>query len=185
MVSTDARATQKSILTEELRTESYFNPFLFIRGLSCPSCIQASLSLNCLKLTIPGFSSQLSSCILWWHWLFKKNPRSIISLEIMPQSAFSAFMVILHSANYSAEWSGREWQPFAVSNGLLVQSYCQQRAVTPDTESLNANKNGAKMPLQSAEGCHTRLDGQHCPLITYQGVFFKGGETLAWYKNDK
>ena len=54
MVSTDARATQKSILTEELRTESYFNPFLFIRGLSCPSCIQASLSLNCLKLTTPG-----------------------------------------------------------------------------------------------------------------------------------
>ncbi len=32
-----------------------FNPFLFIRGLSCPSCIQASLSLNCLKPTKPGF----------------------------------------------------------------------------------------------------------------------------------
>jgi hypothetical protein len=32
-----------------------FNPLLFIRGLSCPSSIQASLSLNCLKLTIPGF----------------------------------------------------------------------------------------------------------------------------------
>jgi hypothetical protein len=31
------------------------NPFLFIRGLSCSGCIQASLSLNCLKLTIPGF----------------------------------------------------------------------------------------------------------------------------------
>ncbi len=31
------------------------NPFLFIRGLSCPSCIQASLSLNCFKLTIPGY----------------------------------------------------------------------------------------------------------------------------------
>jgi hypothetical protein len=31
--------------------------FLFIRGLSCPSSIQASFSLNCLKLylTIPGF----------------------------------------------------------------------------------------------------------------------------------
>jgi hypothetical protein len=27
-----------------------FNPFLFIRGLSCPCCIQASLSLNFLKL---------------------------------------------------------------------------------------------------------------------------------------
>jgi hypothetical protein len=33
----------------------YINPLLFIRGLSCPNCIQASLSLNCLKLTIPGF----------------------------------------------------------------------------------------------------------------------------------
>ncbi len=32
-----------------------FNPFLFIRGLSYPSCIQAFLSLNCLKLTMPGF----------------------------------------------------------------------------------------------------------------------------------
>jgi hypothetical protein len=28
---------------------------LFIKGLSCPSFIQASLSPNCLKLTIPGF----------------------------------------------------------------------------------------------------------------------------------
>jgi hypothetical protein len=27
------------------------------------------------------------------------------------------------------------------------------------------------MPLLSAEGCHTQLDVQHCPLITYQGVF--------------
>jgi hypothetical protein len=29
--------------------------FLFIRGLSCPSCIQASLSLNCIQLSIPGY----------------------------------------------------------------------------------------------------------------------------------
>jgi hypothetical protein len=31
---------------------------------------------------------------------------------------------------------------------------------------------------QTAEGCHTLLDGQHCPLITYQGIFFKSGETI-------
>jgi len=31
------------------------NPFLIIRGLSCPCCVQTSLSLNCLKLTTPGF----------------------------------------------------------------------------------------------------------------------------------
>jgi hypothetical protein len=39
------------------------NPFLFIRGLSCPSCIQVSSSLNCLNpfLFIRGLSCP--SCI--------------------------------------------------------------------------------------------------------------------------
>jgi hypothetical protein len=41
-------------------------------------------------------------------------------------------------------------------------------------ESFNSNKKGAQLPLLSAEGCHSRLDGPRCPLITYQGVFFKG-----------
>jgi hypothetical protein len=53
-----------------------FNPFFFIWGLSCPSSIQASISLNCLKLWI---FTQLSSSILWWHWLFTKNPRSLLA----------------------------------------------------------------------------------------------------------
>jgi hypothetical protein len=52
---------------------SFINPFLFIRGLSCPSCIQASLSLNCHKLTIPGFPSQLSSCVSCGDTGFKKK----------------------------------------------------------------------------------------------------------------
>jgi hypothetical protein len=40
----------------------------------------------------------------------------------------------------------------------------------------------AKLLLLSEEGCHTRLDGQHCSLRTYHGVLFKGGETLLRYK---
>jgi hypothetical protein len=47
------------------------NPFLFIRGLSRPSCIQASLSLNCLKLTTV-YLDFLTTICLWWHWLYKK-----------------------------------------------------------------------------------------------------------------
>ncbi len=136
------------------------NPLLFIRGLSCPSC----LLVSCGDIG------------------FKKNPRSSIGLEMRPQSAFSAFMGFLPSANYSAEWSGRVWQPSANSNGLLEHHYCQQRAVTPDPESLNLKKKGAKLPVLSAEGLHTRLDGLHCPLISYKCVFFKGEETLGWYK---
>ncbi len=46
---------QKRGIGEDVDLYMFFNPFLFIRGLSCPSCIQASLSLNCLKLIIPGF----------------------------------------------------------------------------------------------------------------------------------
>jgi hypothetical protein len=34
----------------------------------------------------------------------------------------------------------------------------------------------AKRPLLSAAGCHTRLDGQHCPLRTYLGFYFKKGK---------
>jgi hypothetical protein len=62
----------------------------------------------------------------------------------------------------------------ADSNGLLGHHYSQQRAVTPDPESLNSNKNGTKLPLLSVEGFHTQMDqmdGQHCPLIKYQAFF--------------
>ncbi len=38
--------------------------FLFIRGLSCPSSVQTSLTQNCFKLTIPRFTYNLlpASC---------------------------------------------------------------------------------------------------------------------------
>jgi hypothetical protein len=84
----------------------FLNPFLFIRGFSCPSSVQTTLTQNA------------------------------------PNSHF-----------------------------------CQQWAVTPDQESSTLEKTCAKLLLLSAEGCHIRLDGQHYPLKTYHGVFFKGGET--------
>jgi hypothetical protein len=50
------------------------------------------------------------------------------------------------------------WRTIIVSRGLShptqkvqIQTKRRQTAIT--------------------EGCHTRLEGQHCPLITYQGVF--------------
>ncbi len=44
--------TDFRVIKVYFRPCSILNPFLIIRGLSCPSCIQASL---CLKLTKPGF----------------------------------------------------------------------------------------------------------------------------------
>ncbi len=158
-------------------------PLILIRGLSCPTCIQASLSLNCLKLTIPGFPYNCLpvSC---GDIGFKKNPRSSIGLKIRPQSAFTAFRALLPSANSSAEWSGRVWQPSADSNVRLEHHYCQQRAVKPDPESSNSYKKGAKLPLLSADRCHTRLEGQcACPLITYQAFFSRWRNPLMLGKD--
>ncbi len=80
-----------------------FNPFSFIRGLSCPRSVHTSLTQNCLKLTLPGFPYALHSvsCVAIG---FKKVPiGSSIDLDIRPQSAFTALFALLPSANYSAE----------------------------------------------------------------------------------
>ncbi len=157
------------------------NPFLF----SCPSCIQASLSPNCLKLTIPGFphnclpvscgdigfKTKILGLVLAW----KSGPK----VPFLPLGRSCSLQTFLLS-----DLVGRVWQPSADSNGLLAHHFIQQGAVTLDPEILNSNKKGAKLPFLSAEGCHshTLLEGRHCPLITYQGDFFKGVETLCWYK---
>jgi hypothetical protein len=77
-------------------------PVLFITGLSCPSCMQASLPLDCLNLTKPGFPHNCLPVSLGDISL-RKNPMPTIGLEIRPQNACSAFRVLLPSENYSAE----------------------------------------------------------------------------------
>ncbi len=154
------------------------NPFLFIRGLSCPGCIQASLSLNCLKLTIPGFphNSLLASCgaigflkkILGLVLARKSGPK----VPFLPLGRSCPLQTILLRDLVGCD------SPLQIVMDFWRHHYCQQRTVTSDPESLNSNKKGAKPPLLSAAGCHTRLDGQHCPLISYQGIFFMGVETL-------
>ncbi len=131
---------------------STFNPFLFIKGLSCPSCIQASLSLNFLKLTT--FLDFLTTVFLDLvvTLALKKNPRSSIGLEIRPQSVFSDFRALLPSANYCilpSDLVGCDsplqivmafWSTIIFSRGLshLTQKVWIQtkrapdRAVTPD-----------------------------------------------------
>jgi hypothetical protein len=86
------------------RLKNCINPFLFIRGLFCPSVL-TSLTQNCLKLTIPGFPYKCLP-VSWGDIGFKKNPRSSTGLEIRPQSAFTAFRALLPSANNSEGWSG-------------------------------------------------------------------------------
>ncbi len=149
------------------------NPFLFIRGLSCSSCIQASLSLTSLKLTISGFPynclpvscgdigfTKILGLVLAW--------KSGLKVPLLPLGRYYSLQTILLSDLVVGCDSPLQ---IVMAIGPLAHHYCQQRAVTPDPESSNSNKKSAKLPLLSAEGCHTRLEGQHCRLITYQGVF--------------
>ncbi len=133
------------------------NPFLFIRGLSYPSCIQAPLSLNCLKLTTyTWISSQLSSRILRWYWLFKKILglvlawKSGLKLYCLTLGRFCTLQTILLSdlvrCDSPLQIVMTFWSTIIVSRGLShptqqvwIQTkrapnyhYYQQRAVTPD-----------------------------------------------------
>ncbi len=54
ITSTKSRVELISTKKSNLNTYS-LNTFLFIRGLSCTSSVQTSLTQNCHKLTIPGF----------------------------------------------------------------------------------------------------------------------------------
>ncbi len=75
--------SRSSISKPLSKTPDPVNPFLFIRGLSCLSSVQSSLTQNWLKLSINGFSFNclLVSC---GDIGFLKNPRSSTGLEIRP-----------------------------------------------------------------------------------------------------
>jgi hypothetical protein len=120
----------------------------------CLICIQASLSLDCIKLNIPGFPHNCIpvSC---GDSGFKK----ILSLVLARKSGLKvpflpvgtpglALQTILLSNLVGFD------SPSADSNGLLAQ-----RVVTPNPESSISNIKGAKLPLISAEGCHIRRMG--------------------------
>ncbi len=131
-----------------------FNLFLFIRGLFCPSCIQASLSLNCLKLTIPGFPHNclpVSWCdigfkkILWLVLAWKSGLR----VPFLPLGRSCPLQTILLGDLVRSDSPVQIVIPFGaliVSRGLShptqkvwIQTkraqnchYSPQRAVTPD-----------------------------------------------------
>jgi hypothetical protein len=144
------------------------NPFLYIRGFSCPCCVQASLSLNCLKLTIPGFAHNCLpvSCgdiglnknlglVLAW--------KSGLNVPFLSLGCSCPLHTILLSDLVVCDSPLQIMMSFW---GIIIVS--RGRAVTPE----------CKKAITICRGLSHPLDGHHCPLITYQGVFFQDGETL-------
>ncbi len=61
----NGHVTRRHAIWLHYATGNVVNPFLFIRGLSCPRSVLASFTQNCLKLTFPGFPYDLLpvSCV--------------------------------------------------------------------------------------------------------------------------
>jgi hypothetical protein len=158
-----------------------FNPFLFIRGLSCPSSVQASLILNSLKLTMPGFPynclpvssgdmgflKKIIGLVLAW--------KSGLGVPLLPLGPFCPLQKILLSEVGYADSNGRLAHFFQFEARQTVISFYSQQSRLSSKFELKTKC--AKRPLLFAEGCHTQLDKQHCPE-NISRRFFKAGETL-------
>jgi hypothetical protein len=105
-----------------------------------------------------------------------------IKVSLLPLGPSCPLQTILLS---DLVWCG---SPPANRNGRLAHSFlkfeAQQTAILDCRRLLHLArqfknlKKCAKLTLLSAAGCHTPLDGQHCPLRKYQSVFLKGRKTL-------
>ncbi len=133
-----------------------------------------------LYYSIPGFPY---NCLLVFVKL-KKNPRSSISLETRPESAFTTFRALLPSADKSTERSVRVWQPSADSNGHLEHQiwrgpngHCYlQLAVTPDPVSLR------QTAITICRGLSHPTGWAALSSKNISRRFFKGVGTLWEYK---
>ncbi len=144
------------------------NPFLFTKGLSCPLNVQTSLTQNCLKLTIPGFPYTLlyvscrvigflkTSQVYYWprnHFGPSCPLQTILLSDLIGcdrplQMVMTIWRIFLNLK--------RAKQPLLPAEGC----HTPPRKFRLKKTVPNCHYTG------SAEGCQTRLDGQHCPLRT-------------------
>jgi hypothetical protein len=78
---------------------TFYKP-LFIRGLSFRCCVQASLSLKYLKLTIPGFPYLIPA--FYGYIGFFKSINQVLARKSGYKVPFTAFRALLPTASYSA-----------------------------------------------------------------------------------
>ncbi len=138
-------------------TQKYFMcrffPFLFIRGISCPGSVQTSLIQNWLKLPISGFPYNcLPVSCGDIHFL-----KVILCLVLAWKSGLKASLLPL-GPSYPLQTSLLSDLVGCDSPMRIVMAiwwpFFLEAAITT-----------------SAGGCHTWLDGQHCPLWKNHGVF--------------
>jgi hypothetical protein len=146
------------------------NPFLFIIGLSCPSCIQASLSRNGLKLEIPGFPPNCLpvSC---GDIVFKKKILGLVlASEIRPKNAFPAFRALLPMQTFlligcdsPLQIAMAFWRTLIVSRKFELNEKGAQLPLLHICRGLSHPTGWAALPSDNISGCF--FQGWRNPLM--------------------
>jgi hypothetical protein len=131
------------------------NPFLFIRGLSCPGSVQTSLTQNCLKLTILGFPYNLFPVSCGDIGFFTKSIGQILAWK----SAFSMCLYL-----------GPSCPPQTI---LLSKFEFKKVCQTAITFCSGARIYPTGWTAQPSEDLSRHFfQGQRKPLRTYHSVYF-------------
>ncbi len=155
----------------------FLNPFLFINRLCWPHCVQASLSLNCLKLTTV-YADFLTFSLLYHvvtvalnlkHRSNSSQGKSGHKVPLLPHG------LPCHAASFPAGWSGRMLKPAHCNDRLarffLIWTaqnghYRMHWAVIPDTASSNWIK------VRQTGVASGSAKGQRILLIIYNSDYF-------------
>jgi hypothetical protein len=167
-----------------LKTTGSLNPFLFIRGLSCPRIVHKSLTQTILKLTICLNFLTTSFLYLLVTLAFLKSLGQVLAWKSGIKMPLMPYRVHLPSANYSAKWSGQVWQPCSDGNGRLARFFIirapnshymhsQQQADTPCQASSNS-KNMCQMANTICSGLSHSSIWAALPSKNISQCFFQG-----------
>ncbi len=153
-----------------------FNPFLFIRGLSCPNSVKTSLTQNCPKLTIPGFPYNILPVSCGDIGFLKKNPKFSVGLEIRP-CAFTAFCPSCRLKLFC--WGGCNsplqkvlavWRTFFKIWSVQNETSFPAAACYTWPKKFKLKEKCAKLTILSS--------GLHCPRRTYHGIFSRAEKSF-------
>jgi hypothetical protein len=103
-----------------------------------------------------------------WFGIFRESG---IKVPLLPLGRSCPLKTILQSdlvgCDSPLQIAMAIWHPFLKFETDIILS----RGLSHPTQEVQIKKKCAILPLLSAEDCHIQLDGQHCRLRTYPGIF--------------
>ncbi len=147
-----------------------FNPVLFIRGLSCPHCVQTSLTQNCLQPTTSWYPYNLLPVLV--GTLALKKPRSLLLLG--PSCPLQTILL--------SDLLTQMWQPNADSMAVWCAFIYFKHVKQTLLSSRGFHTLPSKFQLKSVQNSHYYLQWTVSPSENISCIVFKGRENF-WAQN--